>query len=225
MDSGTANPQRRRLTRSEARERTREQLLEAAARVIARKGYAGASVEEIAESAGYSTGALYSNFSGKEQLFLELMRAKRARRITKQAAAIAQLLEEDPPETEDLFAELQRKLDKADRKSPESAALQAEFWLYAVRNPEAMQAVAERTDQRIDMLTPLVTRATQRYAADPGIPPEAVTRIILALYQGLARHRRIDPGAVPADLLTHALRWLFAGMPPANGTCTNEDDH
>jgi len=43
------------------------------------EGFAGASVEEIAESAGYSTGALYSNFDSKEQLFLELLSARRSR--------------------------------------------------------------------------------------------------------------------------------------------------
>ena len=63
----------RRLTRAEAKARTRRRLLDAAARTFARKGYAGASVEEIAEAAGYSIGALYSNFGGKEELFLELM--------------------------------------------------------------------------------------------------------------------------------------------------------
>lgn len=69
---------RRRLTRAEAKARTRQQVLDAAARVFAQKGYAGASVEEIAESAGYSIGALYSNFASKERLFLELMSARPA---------------------------------------------------------------------------------------------------------------------------------------------------
>src|ERR1035438_2954546 len=73
----------RRLTRAETRARTREQLLDAAAFVFARKGFAGASVEEIAESAGYSTGALYSNFESKEQLFLELLSARRSRGIAR----------------------------------------------------------------------------------------------------------------------------------------------
>ena len=59
-------------TRRERQEQTRELLLDAAAMVFARRGYHEASVEEIASEAGFSTGAVYSNFSGKEELFLAL---------------------------------------------------------------------------------------------------------------------------------------------------------
>ncbi len=62
-----------RLTREQSRAQTRERLLEAARGVFARNGFHGSSVEEIASAAGFSTGALYSNFEGKEDLFLVLM--------------------------------------------------------------------------------------------------------------------------------------------------------
>src|ERR1700712_3761349 len=63
----------RRLTRGQSRANTRERLLAGARVVFARSGFHGASVEEIASEAGFSTGALYSNFEGKEDLFLVLM--------------------------------------------------------------------------------------------------------------------------------------------------------
>ena len=62
-----------RLTREQSRARTRERLLASAAVVFAREGYAGASVDRIAEEAGYSKGALYSNFASKDELFFELI--------------------------------------------------------------------------------------------------------------------------------------------------------
>src|SRR5476651_1230221 len=62
-----------RMTREQSRANTRERLLAAARIVFARSGFHGASVEEIASEAGFSTGALYSNFEGKEDLFLVLM--------------------------------------------------------------------------------------------------------------------------------------------------------
>src|ERR1700684_2339871 len=62
-----------RMTREQSRAHTRDRLLTAARRVFARSGFHGASVEEIASEAGFSTGALYSNFDGKEDLFLVLM--------------------------------------------------------------------------------------------------------------------------------------------------------
>ena len=96
MDEGEANegaaaPEgarpRRRLTQAEAKERTRQELVAAAARVFARKGFAGASLEEIAEAAGYSTGAVYYNFAGKEELFLELIRSGWSRQIGRRTEA------------------------------------------------------------------------------------------------------------------------------------------
>lgn len=217
MAGHEVDPQpRRRLTRAEAKARTREQLLAAAARIFARKGYAAASVEEIAESAGYSTGALYSNFDGKEQLFLELMTARRTRAIARQAAEAADLFDDaGTAETADPLALLTRRLERAAGRSTDTAALQAEFWLYAIRNPEARHAMAALTHDRIDALTPLITHLMQQHDISPAIAPQTVTRIVLALVQGLARQHHIDPD-LPPDLLTQALHWLFDGIPARN---------
>jgi len=69
MEPGT----RRRLTREEARQQTRERLLDAAADVFKRLGYHGASLEAVAEAAGYTKGAVYSNFDTKADLFQALL--------------------------------------------------------------------------------------------------------------------------------------------------------
>lgn len=213
-----ASPQRRRPTRAEAKARTREQLLDAAARVFAQKGFAGASVEEIAESAGYSTGALYSNFDGKEQLFLELLSARRSRGLARQAATVAEILDKKGSGEQDPFDVISQFFMKVAGRNTEFGALQAEFWLYAVRNPEAMGVVAAKTDEQIDTLEPLAAALMERFGVATGVSPRAVARVILGLFQGLMRQHRIDPGAVPDDLLAQALRWLFAGMRPAATT-------
>src|SRR5260370_33034683 len=63
-----------RLTRAQQQALTRERLLAAAERVLARHGYGGASIDLISAEAGYSKGAIYSNFESKEAVFLELLR-------------------------------------------------------------------------------------------------------------------------------------------------------
>jgi AcrR family transcriptional regulator len=63
-----------RLTRAQQQALTRERLLAAAERVLARHGYGGASIDLITAEAGYSKGAIYSNFESKEAVFLELLR-------------------------------------------------------------------------------------------------------------------------------------------------------
>src|SRR5271170_5010080 len=65
---------RKRLTREESQEQTQQRLLDAALTVIAKKGLAATSVEDIAALAGYTRGAFYSNFRGKHDLFIELLR-------------------------------------------------------------------------------------------------------------------------------------------------------
>jgi AcrR family transcriptional regulator len=65
---------RKRLSREDSREQTRQRLMDAAQKLIARKGLDAASVENIAAAAGYSRGAFYSNFKTKDDLFIELLR-------------------------------------------------------------------------------------------------------------------------------------------------------
>ncbi|GAA3436357.1 TetR/AcrR family transcriptional regulator [Kutzneria kofuensis] len=189
-----------RLTRAEAKARTRERLLDAAARVFAQKGLAGASVDEIAEAAGYSIGAVYSNFGSKEQLFVELLKEKANDRVIRAAEIMA---DAEPDEARRAFSQL--VIEVAD-KDADFAPLQAEFWLYAVRNPELMETYAERMREPRDLLTELVGRSVP----DPDRAGE-LSAIVIALFQGLVRMRRVDPDSVPDELFGRALRWLFTG--------------
>ena len=61
----------------------------------------------------------------------------------------------------------------------------------------------------------MVARALRHFGAPPDAAPREVAVIVLALFQGLARRRRLDPSAVPDDLLARALRWLFGGLSAA----------
>jgi len=78
-----------RLTRAEQTERNRVLLLAAARRVFLERGYHGASLDQIAEEAGFSTGVVYSQFEGKADLFLTLLEA----RIEQRAAGNARVVE------------------------------------------------------------------------------------------------------------------------------------
>jgi AcrR family transcriptional regulator len=198
---------RQRLTRAEAKARTRQQLLDAAAQIFARKGYAGASVEEIAESAGFSTGALYSNFASKEELFLELMSARASRRIT----AVAEILGADDGDPIEALARLLERTADRDQDT-DLMALRAEFWLYAVRNPDAMGALAAQRRDQVDALVGVISAAMERWGAPADVSATELATVVLAMFQGLVRQRRIDPARVSGDLFAQSLRWLFAGL-------------
>lgn len=196
----------RRLTRAEAKARTRALVLDAAARTFARKGFAGASVEEIAEAAGFSIGAVYSNFGSKEELFVELLSGRASGRV----AEAGQILADELAADQDPLAALGRMLVEVADKDADFAPLQAEFWLYAIRNPAVLETLAARMRAPRAALTTMIDAGLERRAQDAS--PAAVATIVFALFQGLVQQRRIDPDSVPDDLFARALRWLFAGI-------------
>lgn len=208
----------RRLTRAEAQARTRTLLLEAAARTFARKGFASASVEEIAAAAGFSTGALYSNFTSKEALFLELLSARGSDRVTR----ATQALHEHHDDITAAAPELGRLLINVADQDIDFAPLQAEFWLYAIRNPGVLDTMAARLREPREELARLIGVALARQDAPAEISATSVATVVTALFGGLLRQRRIDPASVPEDLFGHALTWLFAGI-TGGGAATPDD--
>jgi TetR/AcrR family transcriptional regulator, transcriptional repressor of aconitase len=92
----------KRLTREESRARTRARLLESARMVMAREGYEGASVDRIAEEAGFSKGAFYSNFSSKEEIFLELLESHSMQDVDEIAAMLEHV--DDPHKLIDVIS-------------------------------------------------------------------------------------------------------------------------
>lgn len=94
---------RKRLTREESRALTREKLLESAYNVMAREGFEGASIDRIAEEAGFSKGAFYSNFSGKEEIFLELLEMHSLQDVSEVTALLENV--DDPEKIIDVIAD------------------------------------------------------------------------------------------------------------------------
>jgi hypothetical protein len=100
-------------------------------------------------------------------------------------------------------------------KDIEVAALQTEFWLHAVRNPDTMTILARTNDKTIELLQDVIAGLLEYRGVDETVSRESFTVVVLALYQGLIRQRRIDPGRVSEDLFGQALSWQIAGMPKA----------
>jgi AcrR family transcriptional regulator len=125
--------------RDQQKAATRQRLLEAAGTVFARRGFHGASVEEIAREAGATTGALYANFSGKEDLFLELFDCTMTEDVRgySEASGNAATLEDAARGGADRWMEVLSE-------RPEYFPLFIEFWAYAVREPRVRQRFAER---------------------------------------------------------------------------------
>ncbi len=196
-----------RRTRAEAKEETRRRLLGAAAAEFAAKGFAGASLESIAEDAGYTTGAVYHHFANKDELFVELIKISWSQRIERRARAVAAAVGD---EGDDPFEILGRALVASTERDPDVAPLAAEFWLFAVRHREAMPIVAEQLRLEEEAIEPVVSELLGRLGTSGELSPREVATVALVFFDGLSRRRRIDPASVSDDLLERSLRRLFA---------------
>src|SRR5690349_19619325 len=121
--------QRTRAARARGRE-ARDELLTAALRVFARRGYREAGVDEIAAEAGYSKGALYWHFSGKEELLTALL----DERIDAPAREMVALLESGPVDR-DMSVEAAGAFARRLREQREAVLLDREYWSLAIRDP------------------------------------------------------------------------------------------
>jgi AcrR family transcriptional regulator len=206
MNADESRP--RRLTRAETKARTRALLLEAAAQVFARKGFAGASVDDIAETAGFSVGALYSNFSSKDELFIELLSTRNRDRFAESAAIVS----DQGRSVADVRTGLDALLTEVADKDADLAPLEAEFWLYAIRRPEFREHLAKRFRGNRDSLSTVLRDRAKDRGQSGNAPFDNMATALLALFQGLVQLRRTDPDLVPEGLYGMAASWLITGM-------------
>ncbi len=202
-----------RLTREQSKANTRERLLAAARSTFASNGFHGASVEEIASRAGFSTGALYSNFDGKEDLFLVLME----REIDDHAREIAEAVRARESVSERATGGARRWMTMIERE-PELLLLFMEFWAYGVRDADVRPKVAARFAQMRRLLTQLIEDGVREFDLELALPAEQLAVAVDALADGIARQRLADPSAVPDELMGTVLALLFeAATRPAGG--------
>jgi AcrR family transcriptional regulator len=203
---------RKRKTQAERRDQTREEVLAAAARVFARRGFHGTSLEAIADEAGYSRGAVYYNFADKEELFLELL----DRRCAERAQDLREVFAEADADVEATSRQAQiaaqRALD-AMTGDPEWRALYMEFLAHAARDSAFRRRFSKRTEEMRGALEDLVTERTRPVADALDMDPEQLAVVIDALGTGLwANHMLHGSRAVPPDLFSKALALLVDGI-------------
>jgi AcrR family transcriptional regulator len=150
-----------RLTRAEQQAMTRERLLAAAEQVFARHGYGGASIDLISAEAGYSKGAIYSNFESKEAVFLELLRLYMERDMAelerivgldpdKLSAAVTHWLE--TMHADSICPLLVTELQLHSRRSP---AFAERYYALQEQQTRTLAGILERYFQMVSMPLPM----------------------------------------------------------------------
>ena len=200
-----------RLSRAERHAQTRQEVLEAAARVFARRGFASATLDDVADEANYTKGAVYSNFGSKEDLFLAVLE----QRLASQIAFFQGLAERAQAEQAQDLPGLLPQLNDTDEVW---CLLEFEFWLYALRNPPTRARVSELYRQFRAELAPLAVPF-----ASETLKPDELVAATIALYHGLTLQWHSDPDAFRPDLVARVVRALGQQRAPAAiGSPTNE---
>jgi len=206
--SGTITKPRKRLTREESQAQTRATLITVGRKHFLRYGLGGAVAEKIAEDAGYSRGALYSNFDGKEDLFLALFEERIAADVRdySQIAAAGATVEEQARGTADHWMAILRE-------RPDYFPLFIEFWAYAIRQPPLRERLAGQfAALRYASARLFLEGAGQQGVALSAESGELVGILINALANGLALEKLADPGAVPDSLFGDMLMLIFQAL-------------
>lgn len=193
--------------RRQRQRRTREALLDAAASVFASHGYVGASVPQIAREAGMSTGAIYANFAGKQELFLAMMR-----RVVEAGATARERSFEDIADRDELLERMVTTWTSTVDTAPHVVLLMAEFWLYALRNPPHGRIVAELlADVRANLSASILAAGVVGDADKAG----RIAGAVQAAAYGYAMQRLVDEESVSPEQLVETVGWILRGAAPA----------
>jgi AcrR family transcriptional regulator len=197
------------MTREEQVERNRRLVLEAARRVFLARGYASASLDAIAEEAGFSKGVVYSQFDSKADMFLALLEARIAERAEQNERLAEQL---DGRQLAAAVPELAMTLRRAE---PEWMQLVMEFRLHAARVPELNRRYAQLHERTVDGLASVYARLHERAGSTPRYPVRVLALLNLAISRGAFLEELADPavGLPTAEVISE----LVLQTMPADG--------
>lgn len=204
MTSPAPHTQRQRRA---SREDVRRRVLDSARREFAAHGFDGVSLDQIAAAAGFSKGAVYSNFATKSDLFMALMDESVTTRLE-----AARELQSDGADA-DVARRLGDHLIAEFAEDSDWQVLLIEFWLRAMRDPSAREPFVEYRRRMRETIAGEFERVFP--AGDSELTSMEVATTILALSNGLAIERLLDPEAGDEALLGVALgRVLGSGADP-----------
>jgi AcrR family transcriptional regulator len=196
------------LTPERRRQQTRDHLLAAAAQVFADRGFYGASLDEVAAVAGFTKGAVYSNFKNKEDLFLALFKANYDREMD----ALRATLEASDVPPESRLSDFAALIGEQTRQPGNFGLLYQEFWLYAARNPAAREQLTRLEDENVRGIAQVLEAERKRQGMEPLESPERVARIIAVLFHGLGLLGVLQPDVADETLIETAITFVARGL-------------
>jgi AcrR family transcriptional regulator len=194
---------RRRMTREESAEQTRRRLLEAAEAVFLERGFHAATLDGVAERAGFTTGAVYSRFESKADLFLALLDERNPRTVRAFADMAA-----GARSAAELVGSFGRWWTERLREGPAWSLVLVEFWTSVGRDPDLRGRFADSHARLMSSVAEVIDAAAEDLGVRLAISPIDLARVTSALGRGLELERLLNPDAVD-DALT---AWAFGAF-------------
>jgi AcrR family transcriptional regulator len=204
--SGNARTRPPRLNRAQARERNRSALLDAAAEVFAARGFRAGTLEEVAEAAGLTKGAVYSQFANKEDLFAAAIE----RRYQERLEAFRALMER-PGGTEARASDAALEFARSVTADADWALLFLEAWAEMLRSPDFGDRLRAVNDQIRDALEALL-RDQLPIVGSHGIPSKDIAEMVLAMAHGFGIQHRLDSEHAPEGLFAEMMQIFTSGL-------------
>jgi AcrR family transcriptional regulator len=197
------------ITRAQQQANTRQRLLEVAEATFLEKGYYGSSVALVSRRAGFSTGALYSNFASKETLVLEVMDRHVAEQAQRLAVAVttADSVREVLTKVSAWFADLLND-------DPRWTALEVEFTISAAGKPALARQLIHRQKLIREGLAEILRQQADRFATSLALDADTLAEAILSLGDGLAVRKLLDQGSDAVAVFHRSLALLLGSEPP-----------
>jgi AcrR family transcriptional regulator len=197
------------LTPERRRQQTRDHLLAAAAEVFAERGFHGATLDEVAAVAGFTKGAVYSNFKNKEDLFLALFKANYDREMD----ALRATLTDPTAPPENRIADFVGLIRDQTRQSGNNfSLLYQEFWLYAARNPVVREQLIRIDDEETRALAEILQSENERMGVEPLKSPVQTARLVDILFRGISQLRVLQPEMVDDQFIEAAIAFVARGL-------------
>lgn len=200
------------LTPERRRQQTRDYLLRAAAQVFAERGFHGASLDEVAAVAGFTKGAVYSNFKNKDDLFLAVLESHYDEEMQALRATLDAWQGPVEDHLSDYVAFIRRQFDATGETW---GALLQEFSVYALRNPAARAKLVEFQRADIDSIAEIIEAERIRHGIKTSEPAQHTARVVVALMHGLFTMRLTDPESVDGPVMETAVAFLARAMTSA----------
>ena len=183
--------------------------MHSAAKVAAARGLEGASLDLVAETAGFTKGAVYANFESKEALFLAMLDERFAQRVADLDRVLA---------SEGTIEEQARRAGSdfiaAIEAEPEWERLFFEFAVYAARNESFRVELVKRYRGLRERIAELFERRASELGFEPPLPAAQVAMMTFAMANGVGLERVLEPEAVDEELFPAMLATFFAGLRP-----------